>query len=377
MRLLYFCPNSRGGLADYAREQAKALALGGVQVELVTTDAFPRDGQENYRIVTLFEERVAKGRLKTKLRWAASLLRNMAALDAYITRERFDHVLLASYVEFLAPLWSRRFRAAKDRGVTFGAIIHDPVRNFVIGPGWWHRWSIACGYSFLREAFLHEEMELDTGRPMPLLRKTIIPHGPYQLPKPSESRRDVRRRLGVPEAAPLFLAFGYIRDGKNLDLVLEALSSVPSAYVLVAGEVQSSSQRPLKFYQDVAVRWGTAERCRWINRYISPQEIANLFEASDYCVVTYNGAFRSASGVMNTAASYGRPVLASSGPGPLKSVVERYHLGTWVEPDKVGAVAVGMQYLLDTPIGANWEGYRADNSWRRNAQLVREALFDA
>ncbi|RME68871.1 MAG: glycosyl transferase family 1, partial [Verrucomicrobia bacterium] len=41
MKLLYFASNEHGGLADYAREQACALAHRGVEIELVCAPGFP------------------------------------------------------------------------------------------------------------------------------------------------------------------------------------------------------------------------------------------------------------------------------------------------------------------------------------------------
>jgi len=40
---------------------------------------------------------------------------------------RFQRVLMASYVEYLAPLWAGALRRKAKRGVVIGAVIHDPV----------------------------------------------------------------------------------------------------------------------------------------------------------------------------------------------------------------------------------------------------------
>ena len=126
-------------------------------------------------------------------------------------------------MEYFAPLWAPRFQSLASGGVTFGAMVHDPVRQTVIGPRWWHQWSIASNYSFLREAFVHDPIELDTVRPVAGLRTTVVPHGPYQFPPLALSRDVMREQLRIPRDGLLMLSFGHIRDAKNLDLVLRVM----------------------------------------------------------------------------------------------------------------------------------------------------------
>ena len=52
---------------------------------------------------------------------------------------RPDVVLLSSYSEYLAPFWVLpHWILAKCFGVTYVANLHDPVRDYVVGPQWWH-----------------------------------------------------------------------------------------------------------------------------------------------------------------------------------------------------------------------------------------------
>ncbi len=257
-----------------------------------------------------------------------------------------------------------------------GAVVHDPVRDFIVGPLWWHRRSVADAYSFLREAFVHESIVLDTVRPVPHLRTTVIPHGPFHFPDAALSREAARRHWGVPEKAELWLSFGHIRDGKNLDLVLQVLAETPEAYLLVAGKEQSSGQRNAAFYQDLARRLGVASRCIWLNRFIEPAEVGSLFTASDLVLLTYSRDFRSASGVLNAAVHFRCPCLASSGQGNLRSVMEKYRLGIWVEPDSAPAIGDGIRQWRTLRHVPAWEDYLHDNSWQENARRVAERMFD-
>src|SRR5207244_1355962 len=121
------------------------------------------------------------------------------------------------------------------------------------------------------------------------------------------------------------------------------------------------SQRPVKYYQDLAVRLGVAERCRWLIRFVPEEEIGNLFAASDLLLLTYNKDFHSASGVLNTAICYRKTCLASSGQGSLRSVIKKYNLGIWVEPDDLNALKRGIETWQRHPPAPKWEAYEAEN----------------
>jgi len=150
---------------------------------------------------------------------------------------------------------------------------------------------------------------------MPRLRTTVIPHGPYRFPEPRESKESARRRLQLPEQAFVGLSFGHIRDGKNLDLTIKAMTELPAFHLVVAGKEQSSSQKPITYYQDLARSLNVDARCHWIHGHIPAEDVGNLFTASDLVLLTYSQNFRSASGVLNAAVAYRKPCIASSGGG--------------------------------------------------------------
>lgn len=375
--LLYFCYDVTGGIADYARYQIRALAALGVKVTLLTGKQWRREADEPYEVLPLLGGAPFFAAAHPKLRRLDTALRywsDFKILEDTIRRGKFNKVLLGSFIEYLAPLWSWKFARLAKKGVTFAAIAHDPVRDYVIGPRWWHEWSIACGYSFLKEVFVHENIQVETYRPMPALRTTVIPFGTYPFAAPSLSRPEARRKYELPDHARVLLAFGNIRDGKNLDLVLRAMEKFPQVHLVVAGKPQSAAQRPIQFYQSLATDLKLADRCRWICDYIPENEVGNLFEASDLAVLSYSRNFRSASSALNVAVHYRKPCLASSGQGNLKSMVSHYQLGVWVEPDSVESLAEGIKLWLSAQPNPRWADYESENSWRKNAGLVADRM---
>ena len=374
-RLLYFCTLSLGGIADYAHEQAKALSDQGLDVTLLCPTDFLHVSSEYHQCRELYSNSSGKtSRSGSRVSLARRILHNAASLDRLISKGGFEAVLFATYSEYLAPLWAWRFRRHAIRNVVFGAVVHDPVRDYQVGPKWWHRWSIAEGFSFLREAFVHDEIALDTVRPMPRLRTTVIPHGPLSLPAPSTTRHQFRKDIGIPDDARLFLSFGHIRDGKNLNLVIEAMREVPDAWLLVAGNEATPGQRQSAEYVTMAKSAGVADRCRWIVRYLSPVEASDCFQACDFVLMTYSDKFRSASGVLNIAVKYQKPLLVTSGEGNLATSVVEYHLGKYLRDSDPSTLAAGMRELDSQEPGRRWLAYENENSWAINAQIILQNL---
>ena len=376
-KLIYYAPASYGGLLNYAQEQANALAALGIDVTVVCSPNFVKRSSDLYVVLPkLVESRVAAGgnKILRALRYVRVLLQNMATLRAEVASGGFTHVLFASYAEYFAPLWAGAYRHLAQRGVVFGAVVQEPVRNFQVGPKWWHRLSVGDAYSFLKYAFVHDDVALDTGRSMPDLNTLVVPYGLHQFPDATQSREVTRRKLGIPENAVVLFAFGHIRDNKNLDYAVRALQEIPEAYLLVAGKRSASSQKPESFYQRLADSLGVAGRCKWVIDYVSEEAAANYFTASDLVLLTYSSSFRSASGVLNVAAWYEKQSIVSAGQGSLQSVVLNYRIGVWVEPNEPGAVAAGIKEWMRKPLVPDWVAYKRENSWAENARLVVRAM---
>jgi glycosyltransferase involved in cell wall biosynthesis len=366
---------SEGGLANYARFQSAALQEAGfVDVHWIGPEGFPAPSNIT-ESSAIFAPAGKRSLLPGKIRAVRRLWTTFRQLDGILEKRPPDALLLSTWGEYLAPMWAWRLRRLRNRGIRIGAVVHDPVRDFILGPRWFHDWSLREAVSFLDLVFVHGS-ESEMSLPQAKYKTTTIPHGPFPVEQGSAGSGTVRTRLGIPVSAFVVLSFGHIRDGKNLDLLLKAMVDLPEVWLLVAGREQSSGQRPVAHYQSLAEDLGVGDRCRWQNAYIPDDEIRDYFEAADVVAVTYSSDFRSASGVLNLNAQFEKPVLASSGPGPLKSMVEAFGLGKWVVPDSSDALREGLLNLMNArPVSHdNWMRYARENSWEQNAKTVWEAF---
>ena len=378
MRLLYICDSNTGGIAEYAIRQVRALTDLGADVTFLCRRSFEirRLGQST---ATPLLPDAGTRRESSASRLVMQIVdaRVIAQIAANTARiGNFDGMLFACYREYFSPFWAPVLRRAAQSGLNIGTIAHDPVRDFVAGPRWWHRWSIRQGYSFVSKVFVHDHTPVDFGGPRPKqLTLHVIPHGPFEVSPPRLKRKALRQFYGINDSDIVFLAFGQIRDGKNLDLFLSAMARLPeSVKLLVAGSGGAASQRSPDYYIRLSEHLMVSHRCIWDVRYIPDNETGDLFSVADYVLLTYSAKFHSASGVLNAAIGSHRKVLASSGPGPLKSVVERYRLGVFVEPDRDEAILQGARKLIESDLMPDWERYERENSWEENARRVIEAF---
>jgi glycosyltransferase involved in cell wall biosynthesis len=180
----------------------------------------------------------------------------------------------------------------------------------------------------------------------------------------------------VQDNQKVFLAFGFVRDNKNLDLAIQALEQVQEAFLVVAGSVASSKDRPFSYYREVASKCGVAERCRFFEGFVSDHDLRKYFAGTDFVLLTYAASFHSQSGVLNLAARARKPVLASASRSPLIESVNRFALGVTAEPDSLNAVVEGMRRLVASPPSSNWDDYATAASWSANAQVILNAATE-
>ena len=154
---------------------------------------------------------------------------------------------------------------------------------------------------------------------------------------------------------------------------MKALAQVPEAFLVVAGSVASTKDKPFADYRELAAQLGVLERCHFAEGFVADVELGKYFAGTDFVLLTYAATFHSQSGVLNLAARARKPVLASASPSPLIESVMKFQLGISVEPDSPAAVVTGMHRLLAAPPSPRWDDYEASASWAANAQGVLQA----
>ena len=180
-------------------------------------------------------------------------------------------------------------------------------------------------------------------------------------------RTVAQQQLGVSGRVVLF--FGYIREYKGLDILLQALAQIPSdlnVSLLVAGEFYT----PLQKYLALIHSLGIENRVRVLDRYIGETEWSTLFAATDALVLPYRAASHSMS--IALAYGYGKPVIVTN-IGGLAEAVDDGKTGLVAEPDPAAlATAIRRLYteLLVSPYETHLATKRQQFGWEPFIQLI-------
>ena len=374
--VLIFAPSPFGGLAEHVHYQASELGRRGFEVRLLCRPDFSKRGQA----VTYIEEpgllTFPGSSLPARLIRAALGIANWYILAWRILCLRPAFVLLEANSEYYAASWFLPHWLLSRAGTIYVTNFHDPVRGSGRGlRRLVHGVNLRLAYGSLRGGLIH-------GPPPPgayLPARMIIreaPFGPFTDLLGQPPGFDLRARLGIGREAFVVLAFGHVADRKNLDLVIAALADLPAVHLVVAGRATSAKDRPIAWYADCARRIGVEQRIHFADGYIADADIPAYFAAADAIALTYARGFVSQSGVLQIAALWDRPLLASGGDGPLRQTVQAFDLGITVEPDSARAIVTGLHDLIDDrrDRSANFARYRATTSWSVNVDRLLEVV---
>ncbi|MGB0389470.1 MAG: glycosyltransferase family 4 protein, partial [Ardenticatenaceae bacterium] len=193
------------------------------------------------------------------------------------------------------------------------------------------------------------------------------------------SAREVSPTAGSPatelggikgERTPSLLFFGFVRPYKGVELLFEAMPQVlralPQAHLTVAGEWWGAAGDPQQLLSPEIEHAVTI-----INRYISNEEMATLFEKADVVVLPYRSATQS--GVVQLAYGFGVPVITTT-VGGLPEAVQHQQSGLLVPPNDPEALANAIiRYHQDAWRARLAEGVEAARK-RFSWQAMVEAL---
>ncbi len=378
MRILYFNNSAFGGLAQYAHFQANALADAGCEVDFLCPPNFPDYEDRRYNAIKVLSakaKRTGASKLARLSGFFKEITSDIKSLVKFLESNSCQHVLFGSYLEYFSPFWIGSLNRVKKRGIVFGTVLHDPIRDTALGPAWWHRYSVKKAYDFVDFIFIHQILKDPSANVPTGLPQFVVPHGPYPVDSRPISKEDACEKLKLPKNRILLLSFGHIRDNKNLDLAIKSLATHPEIHLVVAGQSLNETQKQPEDYKLLAKDHQVEDQITWFTDYIPDEDVNDFFCAADGILLTYSKGFRSASGVLNLAAALNKPCIASSGPSPLEDLVKQYSLGIWVNPDDAESLTEGMSEFKKQRLQPDWEGYRKDNSWERNAHITMDAFL--
>jgi D-inositol-3-phosphate glycosyltransferase len=383
LRILEVETFGRGGLIHYVYNLSCALAGRGHDVTIVTTAAYELDGRAlppRVRVVTAIAR--ATHRLRASLPgralgWAVKLEALADAVRVAVMARRLGpdvvhlHCTNQIALAYLILLRLTGLPVAVTAHVVTAherSRVQDAVHRRI------HRLSpLVIAHSAFDRARLVEEMAIDPGRVI------VIPHGEYGFfghdTDPVEPGT-ARRRLGLAAGDEVALFFGYIREYKGLDVLLDAWPAVaqarPAARLVVAGDPVRLDPARRDALLAAATRVGAVHRFG----YVPFSEVAGYIAAADVLVLPYRHV--SQSGVLYLALAHGLPVVATR-VGALPEVLHDGESGLLVPPESPGALAEALVRLfgdgdLRRRLAVGGRAVAARHAWPAIAERTESAL---
>lgn len=197
------------------------------------------------------------------------------------------------------------------------------------------------------------------GIDIPPERRVVTPLGsPSGYYVDYASRTAARARLGIPADVPLFLVFGRLGRGKDIEAVVEAFSALqtahPEAHLLIAGKTA-----PGDLKGRIKRRYGGMPHIRVMESEPVDNSLQWIFRAADWAVMPYRAGHTPEALV--TAMAFGRPIIA-----PNREVIAR------IVPD-----GAGLLYEVESSDGLTQSLFQALAFGQETARSMGEVARDA
>jgi glycosyltransferase involved in cell wall biosynthesis len=358
MRILEIETFGRGGLTHYVFNLSRALAARGHTVTVVTARAYELEGNADHHEDVEVRRRIGRFTAVVRRLLSGVVLRLALQVEAV-----FDALSVAATARRLRPdvihlhctnpaalVYLAALRIVR-RPVVFTAHVvtpHEPIRlQQPIYRLIYRLCDVIVSHSRRDRQRLLDEFPIDADRVI------VIPHGEYGFVERAgqvHDRDTCRRALGLQPADEVALFFGYVREYKGLDVLLEAWPAVvmarPAARLVLAGDPVQLPQGRRRELEAWAARVGAV--CRL--EYIPFSDVASYFHAADALVMPYRQI--SQSGVLFLGLSLGLPIVATT-VGALPEVVEDGESAVLVPPESPDALSDALVRVLgDTQLRA-------------------------
>lgn len=230
-----------------------------------------------------------------------------------INKEQPDVLLMRYWMPFFAPSLGTVARKVKRKGTKTLAIIDNLIpheRN--IADQTLSKW-------FLKQldgcVAMSQSVKDDIRALNPHIPCMLKAHPLYNHFGERQDVQKAKAELGLDPKKRTLLFFGFIRDYKGLDILLESFAELGDNYQLViAGESYGSFDK----YDKMIEKLPNPGAVKVFNRYISDAEVPVFFSAADVCVLPYKTATQS--GITAMSYHFDVPVIVTPAGGLAQAV---------------------------------------------------------
>lgn len=278
-----------------------------------------------------------------------------------ISRERPDMLIIRYWMPFMAPALGTIARLARKNGHTKVVALTDNVV-----PHEKHIYDKPMTHYFLGSldgvVYMSEQVGSELNSFGFKGAKAFAPHPIYDTYGAAVERCEALKYLDLNPKYDYTLFFGFIRDYKGLDILLEAWAQLKAdnrtsgRKLLVAGEYYGNRDK----YEAMILKLGLESDIIVRDSYIPEDDVRYYFSASSLVVQPYRSATQS--GVTQIAYHFAVPMIVTN-VGGLAEIV----------PDSVtGYVTDCSSEAIATAIGRFWSDDQIAVRFRENILIERE-----
>lgn len=347
----------RGGLSAFNERLALQLQQEGHEVEICTfTLQYPKilfPGKTQYT------NDPAPAGLKITRKLNAINPFSWWLTGKYIRKQKPDMIVTKFWLPFMAPALGTVNRVAKQKGTRRISILDNLIPHEKRpGDKLFARYFVDSVDALvaMSKSVLADVDIFDPGRKKP---RVLVPHPLYDHYGEKLTKEEARRLLGLPTEGRYVLFFGFIRDYKGLDLLIDAFGDMrmhdKDIRLLVAGEFYGDP----KPYMDRIRSLDIADRVVLHTDFIPDSQVNRYFCAADLVAQPYKSATQS--GVTQVAFHFERPMLVTN-VGGLPEIVPDGKVGFVVRPDAQEIADAIVRYYDEGWEERLTEGVKAEKS---------------
>lgn len=333
----------KGGIAMFNERLARELISQGHEVEIITfTLQYPKfffPGKSQFSNDPKPEDLTISRKLNSinPLSWLTTA--------RMIKKGKFDLIISKYWIPAMGPSLGSIMRLSRSKSTKGISIIDNIIPH-----------EKRIGDSTLSNYFVQSVdgfvvMSKKVGQQMEQFVKqqpiSYIPHPIYDTYGHIVPREVALSHLGLDPQYNYVLFFGYIRDYKGLDILLdsiaEGLKTNSKLRLIVAGEYYSDSEK----YLSQIERLGIADQVILHTNFISNEEVRYFFCASDLVAQSYKSATQS--GISQMAIYFEKPIV-STNVGGLPETVIHNKTGYLTNVDASEVAQAILKYFKEKPI---------------------------
>jgi glycosyltransferase involved in cell wall biosynthesis len=254
---------------------------------------------------------------------------NWILVGREIKKLKPDLVIIKFWIPFMAPCLGtiariiRKNKHSRIVSIIDNIIPHEKrPGDYTLAKYWVNS---VDGFIAMSESVLDDVNHFDRRKP-----KLYCPHPLYDHFGDPIEKPDAREMLGLEKQGRYLLFFGFIRDYKGLDLLLEAMGDarIKDAQIklVIAGEFYTDS----KPYHEIIRKHNLQNSVILATDFIPDNDVSKYFCASDIVVQPYKDATQS--GVTQIAYHFNKPMITTN-VGGLSEIVPDGKVGYVINPE--------------------------------------------